>query len=173
MDVTIGGENANSYVTVSAATDFISLYGKEDEVVTWNSLTNQESLLIQATAWIDNSINFKGEITNSDQALQWPRVYAPKNNISDYPSDVIPEKLQIATSLLAIELNNESRDVSVNFNELKSIGAGDVSLDFRDSTEQLDNKDVISNRVYLHLKTLGYKNTSSFNSNTTISRLVR
>lgn len=172
----IGSSDANSYVDVSSASDFILRYGKIEELTSWTALSaaTQESLLIQATAYIDNSFTFTGEITNSSQALSWPRTNAVKNNTNYYEQNEIPVPIKIATSLLAIELKTSNKDTSSAYSPVKSIGVGDVSLTFRDTGENILGEELISPRVHSYLRVLGTKvfNTTS-NPTTKIYRWSR
>ena len=122
--------NANSYVTLAAATTYLT--DARLWTSTWIAATTaiKETALIWATMLIDVSFDFPGYITDQDQALRWPRsgVVDADGRFVDY--DTIPSLIVKATCELAAELVKSDRlstqDIlGLGISELK---AGPVEL---------------------------------------------
>ena len=69
-----GLEDANSYVSVEQADDYISLFYEEFEDE-WLNLSEDEKevTLIRSTMFVDDLLRYTSSIRNLDQSLNWPR----------------------------------------------------------------------------------------------------
>jgi len=106
LDATVGGANANSYVTLAVAQQYF-----DDRLYTdaWDTATEetQQSALIMACRWIEQE-TFVGSPATSTQALAWPRYSVEKKNGGYYLSTEIPALLQQAQCDLALALLSDS-----------------------------------------------------------------
>lgn len=101
IDETVGGENANSYVTLAEADAF---FEEQALSTAWDAAADDDKnrALISATRRLDQE-DFRGVPVNSltgkassdTQALQWPRSGA------GFLKTVIPEPIKRATMKLA------------------------------------------------------------------------
>lgn len=132
IDAEVGGESANSYVTLEEAQAYhdTHLYGS-----TWDDSDDDQRTraLIMATRLLDAQYEWDGEATSTDQALAWPRVDVPKPGIEDvYADDEIPEPLRNAVCEYARALLTSDRtaDSDLETYSVRSLTAGPVSLTF-------------------------------------------
>lgn len=93
--------NANSYVTLAEARAYALARGvtlsATDSVV--------EILVIKAMDYLESFDNdFKGMRADSEQTLSWPRIYAYRNDGSEYPA--IPKELKNAQCQLILDSNS-------------------------------------------------------------------
>lgn len=113
--------DSTSYVSVA---DFKQYWENRGTTYTDTDATIQ-AWLNTATEYIDSSYNFTGEISDEDQALQWPRWGVQKLDGGYYESTDIPKNLKSAVCQLAAIKKNESLyDVGYN---IKSESYGPVS----------------------------------------------
>lgn len=134
LDSTVGGANANSFVTVARAVEIHEgRYHNSDFFAL--TVDTQEVLLVQATTILDRQ-QWAGRKATSAQRLSWPRAYVPD---PDSPSDAstiylddstIPRFLEEATAELAFVLLPEDRLLESDSAGMKSIKVGSVALDF-------------------------------------------
>ena len=131
FDATVGGETANSYVTVADADDYFT--GRLDNALWSTTAPRKQAALAMATVRL-NLEQYGGQTTTSVQALQWPRNY-----IVDYeghnvyiPNDVIPPELTYATCELALHyMKQEAGEFSVDEFDLETLTSYKVGpLDF-------------------------------------------
>lgn len=80
IDATVGGANANSYLTLAEAETF---FEASLNVTSWTAASDdvKNAALVEATREIDIYFEWIGIIYTVDQALSWPR------NITDYRGD--------------------------------------------------------------------------------------
>jgi len=71
LDATLGGPDANSYVTLAEADAY---FAGNTHVTDWNNHSDalKEAALIQATQWLDY-LNWSGKVCTTTQRLNWPR----------------------------------------------------------------------------------------------------
>jgi hypothetical protein len=122
LDATVGGVNANSYLTLAAAELIIEGFVQDDDVTAWATATTDQKnrALFTATQRLDRE-RFLGARATDTQALQWPRTgvrkpdtyintYAvgfPFRITTDYFTDnEIPDQIKKAQVILAAYLNN-------------------------------------------------------------------
>ena len=74
LDATVGGANANTYITLSDANSFIEGLVLNDDTVAWDnsSTDNKYRALFTAAQRIDRE-KFLGARVADTQALEWPR----------------------------------------------------------------------------------------------------
>lgn len=98
IDATVGGADANSYLTLAAA-EAIAEY--QMATAGWGAATDDDKnkALIAATSYLDQ-LAWIGSKTATTQALLWPRTGAVCGDHS-YDDDVIPGPVERGTFLLA------------------------------------------------------------------------
>ena len=145
IDATVGGANANSYLTLAAAQDLIDGFVEDDDVVAWGTATDDQKnrALVSATQRLDRE-RFLGARATDTQALQWPRTgvrkpdtyintYAvgfPFRITTDYFTDTeIPTQVQYAQCVLAVYLNNNKVGLALSgLEDYKSVSIGSLSV---------------------------------------------
>ena len=122
ITATAGSASANSYLTLDAANAIVEGLVADDDVVAWDSSSNDNKnrALYTATIRIDRE-RFLGARASDTQALQWPRTGVRKPDTftstyttgfpyrvtTDYYTDTeIPEQVKKAQVILAVYLNN-------------------------------------------------------------------
>lgn len=123
IDVTPGGENADSYCTVEHGDAYHAthLYAS---VWTGSTTARKESALKWATRLLDEQVEWNGEAATLVQSLRWPRVAALDREGSTYlDSASIPTFLKNATAELARHLLAGDRT------QERSIGLQSVTAD--------------------------------------------
>ena len=159
IDATVGGEDSNSYVTLSEAETYFEskFYGSD-----WTSLSddNKNITLVESTRMIDYLYVFNGTITNTDprQALSFPRTSVRDCEGILIDSDIIPEQVKNATyeQALYIAQNNPTETTNNEFTKA-SVGKGAVSVEFKNGY----TINQISNAVSDYLRCLGSKVASA------------
>jgi hypothetical protein len=146
IDATIGGANANSYLTLAAADAIIEGFVQDDDVVAWASATEDQKnrALYTATQRVDRE-RFLGARATDTQALQWPRTgvrkpdtyintYAtgfPFRITADYYTDAeIPDQIQKAQAVLAVYLNNNKDGLGLSgLEDYKRVQIGSLNVE--------------------------------------------
>lgn len=98
-----GLSDANSYTSVATADAYFTLRGN----TTWSgaSTSAKQIALVEASKYITDTYgaNWRGSVTSTTQALDWPRGGVIDGDTQiQYDSDVIPTRLNEATSELAV-----------------------------------------------------------------------
>ena len=145
IDATVGGANANSYLTLAAAELIIEGFVQDDDVTAWASATTDQKnrALYTATQRLDRE-RFLGARSTDTQALQWPRdgvrkpdtyinTYAvgfPFRITTDYYTSVeIPDQIKKAQCVLAVYLNNNKDGLALSgLEDYKSVDIGSLSV---------------------------------------------
>ena len=146
IDATVGGANANSYLTLAAAELIIEGFVQDDDVTAWASATNDQKnrALYTATQRLDRE-RFLGARATDTQALQWPRTgvrkpdtyintYAvgfPFRITTDYYTDTeIPSQIKQAQCVLAVYLNNNKDGLGLSgIEDYKSVQIGTLRVE--------------------------------------------
>jgi hypothetical protein len=146
IDATVGGANANSYLTLAAAQAIIDGWVEDDDVTAWASATTDQKnrALFTATQRLDRE-RFLGARATDTQALQWPRTgvrkpdtyvntYAvgfPFRITTDYYTDTeIPDRIQYAQVVLAVYLNNNRDGLGLSgVEDYKSVRIGSLAIE--------------------------------------------
>jgi len=127
IDATVGGTNANSYLTLSAAeTYFLGRLGAD----AWNDADQEqkESALMMATSWLDTE-RYTGAIVNILQRLVWPRFGTFTRNGNYLIYTAIPQMVMDATCELALAiLNDPSIFGDSEIEAFTHLRVGDVDL---------------------------------------------
>lgn len=99
-----GLDNATSYVTVAFADLYADSFFSDSDYETWSELTDnsKERCLNRATAYLDRTYVFVGQISSSTQALKFPR----KEVYDELEGEVsgVPYNIKSATCLTAKRL---------------------------------------------------------------------
>ncbi len=95
FDTTAGGANSTSYVSLQEFKDYLDTYVNKDNLPNKNDDTLIKNLLNKATKIIDRE-EFHGYPTDTNQALEWPRIgtYGPRGYAID--KNTIPLNLKNA-----------------------------------------------------------------------------
>ena len=149
LDATVGGANANTYITLADANSFIEGLVLSDDAAAWDgsSNDNKNRALFTAAQRIDRE-KFLGARVDDTQALEWPRsgvrkpdtytnLYGlsfPNRLVADYYTDTeIPDRVKKAQVVLAVYLNNNRDALGLsgleNFNAV-AIGSINVTPRF-------------------------------------------
>ena len=150
---TSGASNANSYLTEAEADAYFE--SRVALVPPW-SAASKVVLLVMATRVLDAAFRgqkflvtarpgltaywkvgrlWTGAPATTTQRLAWPRIGMVDQNGNAIGSGVIPQDLKDATAELAGQLGTEDRtlDSDIVVRGITSVGAGSVSIGFRDS----------------------------------------
>ena len=111
LDATIGGPNANSYVTLAQANAYFdnSPYSQD-----WKNHSDafKEAALIQATQYLD-ALAWAGSCCASTQRLQWPRK-GITCRCKEAVCTEIPNDIETATCELAFQLAHDPDAITGN-----------------------------------------------------------
>lgn len=127
--------NANSFVTIAEARAYavergVTLSATDDDVAVQ---------IIKAKDYLESFANrYQGEMTNADQALQWPRtdVYISGSETA-FPSNAIPKQLKSAQSSLVIAIS-EGVDIMPNYSAADFVTeetVGPITTKYADPTK--------------------------------------
>lgn len=137
LDPTPNGASANSYGTLAEALAFFATRIGALAFINADSDDIRKQALITGTREVDQEI-FRGQKTTSTQALQWGRTGTYSSGVA-IPGDVIPAFVKYASfeqGLWRLEQSGSdgAKDslAATGTEELKSLRAGPVQLDFRD-----------------------------------------
>ena len=124
-----GKSDATSYATVD---QYKQYWLNRGTVITDTNETIQ-AYLNNSTEYLDISYTYKGERTNDDQALDWPRYYVEKEKKGVYyENDEIPCEIVEATCYLAAKVSEG--ELNATTNNLRSYTIGPVSKTFSGSS---------------------------------------
>lgn len=148
---------ANSYVSVSDATDIIDV--NIHQSTAWNALstTQQEYLLIWATRSLDAYVDWEGTKTDADSALRWPRTGVTDRDGNAVGINEIPEQLKQATALLASSLRATDRSGEQGRDGVRRVKADVVEIEL-DENYRIG---MLTDDLAFLLKGLGIVNTGS------------
>lgn len=153
IDATVGGANANSYLTLADAQAIIDGLIEDDDVAAWASATTDQKnrALYTATQRLDRE-RYLGARATDTQALQWPRTgvrkpdtyintYAvgfPFRITTDYYTDTeIPTQIKQAQAVLAVYLNNNKDGLGLNgLEDYNSVTIGPISVSVNQNSPQ-------------------------------------
>ena len=145
IDATVGGANANSYLTLADATTIIDGFVEDADVTAWASATTDQKnrALFTATQRLDRE-RFLGARATDTQALQWPRtgVRKPDTYINTYAvgfpfrittdyytDDEIPQQIKYAQALLAVYLHNNTSGLGLSgLEDYKNVKIGSLDV---------------------------------------------
>jgi hypothetical protein len=145
IDATVGGANANSYLTLVEAQAIIDGFVQDADVQHWNSgnTDSRNRALFTATQRLDRE-RFLGARATDTQALQWPRTgvrkpdtyintYAvgfPFRITTDYFTDTeIPTQIKYAQVVLAVFLHNNTDALGLSgLEDYKNVKIGSLDV---------------------------------------------
>jgi hypothetical protein len=133
--------DATSYATIAQYVQYWLDKGFDRSSI---SVTSIKQRLNSATEYIDITYNFKGQKTDANQALEWPRYNVQKEDKSYsyaynnyYDSDEIPDALIKATCYYA---DKASEEINATETGLRSIRVGPISKTFSGSSDSTKYK---------------------------------
>ncbi len=145
IDATVGGANANSYLTLAQAQAIIDGFVEDADVQHWNTgnTDSRNRALFTATQRLDRE-RFLGARATDTQALQWPRTgvrkpdtyintYAvgfPFRITTDYFTDTeIPTQIKYAQAVLAVFLHNNTSALGLSgLEDYKNVKIGSLDV---------------------------------------------
>jgi hypothetical protein len=145
IDATVGGANANSYLTLAAADAIVDGLVQDDDVTAWASATEDQKnrALYTATQRLDRE-RFLGARATNTQALQWPRDGVRKPDTYQrtyttgfpfrltedyYTTTEIPDQVKKAQVVLAVYLNNNKDGLGLSgLEDYKAVSIGSLSV---------------------------------------------
>lgn len=148
LDVTIGGETAESYVNVAYADAYFTKRLHSD---LWVEGAPKENALATATQLLDRYMDWAGYRYNANQALGWPRRSVMDDRNIYYSVNVIPEKVKRATCELAYSLIEEDRTAEDDMKGFASLSLGSLKI----VADRADRKNPIPETVVVMLRGLG------------------
>ena len=145
IDATVGGANANSYITLAEADAFVEAMVLSTDAAQWDSgNTDSRNRALTAAAQRLDRERFLGARTNDTQALQWPRegVRKPDTYVRSYTSGFpfrltedyytnteIPDQVKRAQIELAVYLHNNKDGISLSgLNDYKNVKIGSIDV---------------------------------------------
>lgn len=129
LDATVGGANANSYVTVAEADTYFEgrLYATD-----WTGATteNKTTALVMATTVLDDWAEWVGSKADliENQALRWPRYNVEHRDGEWFDSDVIPAFLRRAVCEEAIYLLGKDPTAAPDTQGFSSLRVASLAL---------------------------------------------
>ena len=144
LDATVGGANANTYISLSDANAIIEGFVLSDDNTAWNNSTvdNQNRALFTAAQRVDRE-KFLGARVSDTQALEWPRSGVRKPDtytnlyglsflnrlVADYYTDTeIPDRVKKAQVILAVYLNNNRNGLELSgLEDFATVNIGNIN----------------------------------------------
>ena len=145
IDATVGGANANSYLTLADAQAIVDGFVEDADVTAWASATTDQKnrALFTATQRLDRE-RYLGARATDTQALQWPRtgvrkpdtyintytVGFPFRITTDYFTDTeIPTQVKYAQVVLAVYLHNNPDGIGLSgLEDYKNVEIGSIDV---------------------------------------------
>lgn len=143
-----GYADSNSYVSVADADDYFVIQPTSDAV--WNPLTStqKEQYLALATRYLDQKVDWRGEIADEDQALRWPRTGAYTRDQIAVGSTVVPKPVKAATCELALYLISNDPNAGQDVDKLKKIVVDVVEIEYQEGAGQPKIPSLINSILY-------------------------
>lgn len=131
IDVTVAGENSNSYTTKAEASAVGGYHDGHLYSSVWEASTtaNKNSALVMATRILDQWVDWKGNRATEDQALRWPRYDVQDRDGYTFDSDIIPRFLKDATAELARHLLTSDTTAAPDTQGFRSLKLGEMALE--------------------------------------------
>lgn len=161
-----GLTNSNSYATAAEGNTYHDshLYASK-----WTSVStgDKEKALVMATRVLDDNVDWRGNKSNENQALRWPRDSAYDQDNYLILNNTLPTNLKDATIEMARLLLTEDRTLEPDSKGIKSVKAGEVNVEFDKSDR--DQGGVIPHTVSQMIKSFG----EVINRNSSSARALR
>jgi len=148
LDVTIGGETAESYVDVDYADAYFSKRLYSDA---WIETAPKENALVTATQLLDRYMEWNGYKHSGSQSLKWPRSGVIDERGFFYATNIIPELVKKGTCEFALLLIEEDRAAEDDLKGFSSLSLGSLRI----VTDKADRKNPIPKDIVIMLKPLG------------------
>lgn len=145
LDATVGGANANTYLTLIDADALVDAMISSSDVKKWQTGADdsRNRALAAATQRLDRE-QFLGARSTNQQALQWPRIGVKrpdtyrKTYITGFPYRIgedffleteVPEEIKRAQIELAVYLHNNPEGISLSgLEDYKDVSIGSISV---------------------------------------------
>ena len=113
---TLGASNANSFLSVAAATTLLNELPVSAGITAWIALTatQKEQTLVAATMSI-NPLRYKGRVATAEQSLSWPRLI--KIDGRQLASDDLPLDFEVAVAYMAAYLGSSGGYTAVKYKD--------------------------------------------------------
>lgn len=141
--------NANSYITLEGATQYMTNKGRTD----WLALSDELKMisLIKGTEYVDNLYRWRGQRLYETQNLSWPRCYRTRDDwlrdLDGFPIKGIPRRLKDAVCEAAFYGYQANVELFTTYNETGNVKKqrveGAVEVEFfsaKDSTADYISK---------------------------------
>lgn len=163
---TPGASDANSYVSVSDASEYFRLSYNRTAWANAGS-SDKERALAEATRVLDTYVKWFGSIASDSQALRWPRIGVLDPDGRNIPDNTIPKSIQNLTCEMAYQiLSNSGFDVTENDIDRVKIGPIDINFDMNQKSNGF-NKSIRDAIAFWGILTM--PSSSSF----TTAKLIR
>jgi hypothetical protein len=141
FNATPGATDANSYVTVEGADEFLT-ERRMHVGIEWTALSqaDKEAALMWSTREIERH-DFIGTRQSSEQALHWPTFEQYENDGRPIPDDGIPISVEDATSEMALHLVKEDQSKVAASEQFEKVKVGPIELQYRD---RLGDDDILA-----------------------------
>jgi hypothetical protein len=126
LDATVGGEEANSYVTLAEA----EVYFASRVDAEWPADADAQARALLTAAVQLERVTFRGYLTSTAQALSWPRSGLRDRGGRHIPSDAIPAAVKRAQmeEALALAAGGALDDLGLDAFETAQVGPLSVKL---------------------------------------------
>lgn len=126
--VDVGSSTANSYATVAEADAYFeSAYGR----TLWLSIDEEDKgrLLISASRYLDQFIDWAGYRYGPTQSMAWPRTYVEIHD-HHFPNNEIPNTVKVATFELAYHMFESGTPLSFDGQAVDRVKVGPIDVEF-------------------------------------------
>lgn len=147
--------DATSYCTVEFADDYIGINIHASAEWLSQTETSKQNLLMRASKYLDQMVQWEGERVDDESGLRWPRSGVYDRDGFLIPTDVIPEALQEAVSELAAYLLESDWTRLESGRGLKEVQVDVIELKFETSF----TRGTLPNHILAILDGLGDINT--------------
>ena len=154
LDATVGGENANSYLTVEEADAYFT---ERMHSTDWSASVDKEAALITCTRLLDRNVKWSGVKASETQALDWPRFGMVDRDGYYVDEDIVPEPVKQAVCELAYFMLGGDRTEENPLKGLKSVKIDTLAIE----ADRWDFPKVIPDAVWAALGEYGLKPSSS------------
>jgi len=151
LNATLGASDANSYVTLAEADVY---FADRMHSSAWDSLSDQEPMLISASQMLDWYVKWKGAKATSIQFMLWPRTGVVRPDGSTVNDDVLPPEVKIAVYELALSSIEADRTVDDPLAGIGQLQAGSLMIKAGAEKPNQTNAKTIPEHVYKILKDL-------------------
>lgn len=131
---TIGGEDSNSYISLTDAEGYFAL--RSPAAPNWAAAASNDiksKALITATRLLDQMVIWDGATATEEQALFWPRLYLYNSKGFELEGDELPDELRWAVCEYAEVLLNTDKTADYAAEGVEALKVGSISIQFSDS----------------------------------------